>query len=353
MSQHLPLGVRLSGATATPRHDQPAARVTWWRDAVQRLDRGGATLVTIDDALGPDPEAPDAVRPDALLLASYLAPLTSRIALLPTVTTTHTEPFHVATALQTLDFASRGRAGWVVAVSPLDAHAAQFGRRTLPTDAAVRADDLWDEAGDVVETARALWDSWQDDAIIRDAASGRFLDRDRLHYVDVETSRFSVKGPSIVPRSPQGQPLVAVDVVDAHTRRIAAHHADLAFVDAALLDEVAGVRAEAAASDRDEALRVWVDLEVLIEADPQLARRAADRLGLAPAFVGTADGVRERLAELSAAGADGVRLVPARLPADLDAILSDVLPDTVGAPATARAALGLARPANRFEKVLA
>ncbi|MHA4915480.1 hypothetical protein ACX0E7_13980, partial [Enterococcus faecium] len=95
------------GAAATPRHDQPAARVTWWRDAVQRLNRGGATLVTIDDALGPDPEAPDAVRPDALLLASYLAPLTSRIALLPTVTTTHTEPFHVATALQTRDFASR------------------------------------------------------------------------------------------------------------------------------------------------------------------------------------------------------------------------------------------------------
>ena len=65
---------------------------------------------------------------------------------------------------------------------------------------------LFDEAADAVEVARRLWDSWEDDAEIRDAATGRFIDRDKLHFVDFEGEFFSVRGPSITPRPPQGQP---------------------------------------------------------------------------------------------------------------------------------------------------
>ena len=77
-----------------------------------------------------------------------------------------------------------------------------FGRRD------VAGVDLFDEASDAVEVARRLWDSWEDDAEIRDVATGRFVDRDKLHYIDFDGKYFSVKGPSITPRPPQGQPVV-------------------------------------------------------------------------------------------------------------------------------------------------
>ena len=60
-----------------------------------------------------------------------------------------------------------------------------------------------DEAADFVEVVRRLWDSWEDDAEIRDVATGRFIDRDKLHYIDFEGPRFSVRGPSITPRPPK------------------------------------------------------------------------------------------------------------------------------------------------------
>src|SRR5581483_2973424 len=71
-------------------------------------------------------------------------------------------------------------------------------------DAAARAR----ESRDGVEVARALWDSWDDDAVIRDVATSRYLDRERLHYIDFTGASFAVKGPAIVPRPPQGQVVV-------------------------------------------------------------------------------------------------------------------------------------------------
>lgn len=103
-----------------------------------------------------------------------------------------------------------------------------FGRRTGFD--APDVDDLFDEAADAVEVVRRLWDSWEDDAIIRDVATGRYVDRDKLHYIDFVDKHFSVKGPSITPRPPQGQPVVAAL---AHAPRIyefAARSADIVFV---------------------------------------------------------------------------------------------------------------------------
>lgn len=69
--------------------------------------------------------------------------------------------------------------------------------------------ELLDEAADFVEVVRRLWDSWEDDAVIRDVATGRYVDREKLHYIDFSGRSFSVKGPSITPRPPQGQLVVA------------------------------------------------------------------------------------------------------------------------------------------------
>ena len=157
-------------------------------------------------------------RLDAVLIAARVAPTTSAIGIVPVATTTHTEPFHVSKAIATLDYVSHGRAGLQARVSATGLEARQFGRRVIAdptsTDVEVRREadsvtDLFDEAADFVEVVRRLWDSWEDDAEIRDVATGRFVDRDKLHYIDFEGRWFSVKGPSITPRPPQGQPLVA------------------------------------------------------------------------------------------------------------------------------------------------
>ncbi len=151
-------------------------------------------------------------RLDAVLIAARVAPLTRHIGLVPTVVATHTEPFHISKAIATLDYVSTGRAGLRVQVSARQNEAAHFGRRTFPRfdiedldTPAVRevTTDLFDEAADYVEAVRRLWDSWEDDAEIRDVATGRFIDRDKLHYIDFEGRHFSVKGPSITPGRPR------------------------------------------------------------------------------------------------------------------------------------------------------
>ena len=172
----------------------------YWVDLVTEAERGLLDLVTIEDTLGlqsTNPRLPDdrtdqvRGRLDAVLVAARVAPLTSHIGIVPTQVVTHTEPFHASKAIATLDYVSTGRAGVRVRISHRPDEAALFGRRTVPaglldgTDPAALA-DLFDEAADYVEVLRRLWDSWEDDAEIRDAATGRFVDREKLHYIDFD-----------------------------------------------------------------------------------------------------------------------------------------------------------------------
>ena len=230
----LHLAVALDGAGWHPAawrepDAQPGRLFTpaYWAGLAQQAERGLLDFITIEDGLdlqsddhfGRD-DRTDRVRGrlDAVLIAARTAPATRHIGFVPTAITAHTEPFHLSKAIATLDYVSRGRAGVRVQVGARADTAAHFGRRQFrPVDRA-RLDDPdvrrqvaenFDEAADYVEVLRRLWDSWEDDAEIRDVATGRFVDRDKLHYIDFEGRWFAVKGPSITPRPPQGQPLVA------------------------------------------------------------------------------------------------------------------------------------------------
>ena len=391
MTRRPTIAVALDGAGWHPSAwRDPSARpgdlftAGYWQSLAQLAERADVDFLTIEDALGLQSSAFGALdgrtdqvrgRLDALLIASFLAPVTSRIGLVPTVTTTHTEPFHVATGIQTLDFASRGRAGWRPQVSGAAHEAGHFGRRTfepLDFEVARRGDSalvraLFDEANDVVEVVRRLWDSWEDDAIIRDAATGRFIDRDKLHYADFEGEWFSVKGTSIVPRSPQGQPLVAALAHQTIPYEFAAASADLVFVtpqdDAharSILDEVR--EAESRVGRTGRPLSVLADVLVVLESTPAAARAALARLdddngGPAASdalnFAGTPDELVERIGAWGALGYDGVRVRPARLPRDLEQLADWVLPaldrpTAIGA--TLRERLGFELPANRYAR---
>src|ERR1044071_2625849 len=236
---NLHLAVALDGAGWHPAAwREPDARpqdlftARYWIDLVAEAEAGKLDFVTIEDSLGLQTDDPAQVqgRLDAVLIASRVAPVTRHIGLVPTATVTHTEPFHISKAIATLDYVSRGRAGWRAQVSGRPEEAEHFGPRTVPPldHAVIR--ELFDEAADYVEVVRRLWDSWEDDAEIRDAATGRFIDREQLHYIDFEGPHFSVRGPSITPRPPQGQPIVSALAHRPVPYQLVGRSADLGFV---------------------------------------------------------------------------------------------------------------------------
>jgi len=325
VSEQLHVAVALEGYGWHPeswRHTpdrQPILSGRYWARLAATAERGLLDFVTFDDGLTPQRRRRAGLeprwlagRPDAVMVASRVAPATSHLGLIPVATVTHTEPFHLSKAIATLDFISGGRAGWQPRVSGAPHEAALFGRRDVTTA------DLFEEAGDAVEVVRRLWDSWEDDAVIRDVATGRYVDRDKLHYVDFVGKYFSVKGPSITPRSPQGQPVVAAL---AHARPIyefAARSADLVFITPmddgslrAILEELAEVGGAA--------LKVYADVYVASSGVVDTRSDAVVVDGSAPELV-------ELLLRWQRIGVDGVRLRPAVNAIDLPFIVDEVVP---------------------------
>ncbi|MFC1411238.1 LLM class flavin-dependent oxidoreductase [Streptacidiphilus sp. N1-12] len=394
----LHLAVALDGAGWHPAAwREPAARpkdlltAAYWADLVAEAERGLLDFVTIEDSLGlqssshfDEDRRTDQVRGrlDAVLIAARIAPLTSNIGLIPTAVATHTEPFHLSKAIATLDYVSTGRAGLRVQVSGRPFEAELFGRRTVPPFRLEDFDqpqvqalvaDLFDEAADYVEAVRRLWDSWEDDAEIRDTATGRFVDRDKLHYIDFEGARFSVKGPSITPRPPQGQPVVAALAHATIPYRLVARSTDVGFVTPRGAEDaraiLAEIRAEQAAAGRaEETVHVFGDLVVFLDDDADAAAARRDRLDQlagapyssdAQVFTGTAAQLADQLQEWQQAGLTGFRLRPAAVPHDLEQITRRLVPELQRRGAfrtgyeadTLRGLLGLARPANRYAAV--
>ncbi|MFE4253465.1 LLM class flavin-dependent oxidoreductase [Streptomyces sp. NPDC056910] len=391
----LHLAVALDGAGWHPAAwREPVARprelltAAYWTDLVVEAERGLLDFVTIEDALGlqsssfsePDGRT-DQVRGrlDAVLIAARVAPLTRHIGLVPTVVATHTEPFHISKAIATLDYVSTGRAGLRAQITARQNEAAHFGRRTFPPFRIEDYDtpavqevvaDAIDEAADYIEVVRRLWDSWGDDAEIRDVATGRFVDRDKLHYIDFEGRHFSVKGPSITPRPPQGQPIVSALAHSTVPYRLVARATDIGYVtphDAgqarAIVEEI---RVEQTAAGRaDETLHVFGDLVVFLDDDPAEAAARRERLddlagypytSDARIFTGSPAQLADLLQDLQSSGLSGFRLRPAVAGHDLPAITQGLVPELQRRGAfrrayeadTLRGLLGLARPANRY-----
>ncbi|MET7401877.1 LLM class flavin-dependent oxidoreductase [Dactylosporangium sp. NPDC005572] len=370
MTQELHLAAALDGAGWHPAAWRAAGAgpaelfaPAYWLRLVREAERGTLDFVTIEDSLGLqsgdfmelDGRA-DRVkgRLDALLIAARIAPVTRHIGLVPTVTTTYTEPFHVSTQLATLDYLSRGRAGWRVQVSGRPNEARHFfGHRTTGMEA---IDELFAEAADHVEAVRRLWDSWEDDAEIRDVATGRFVDRDKLHYVDFSGPRFSVKGPSITPRPPQGQPVVTALAHQRVPYEFAAAAADIVYITPADAAQAAAIAAEVR-SLTERPIQVWADVVVFFDAAEKARLDELDEVTSdAFIFTGTPAQLADLLLEWQAAGLDGFRLRPGVLPADLTAIVDGLVPElrTRGAfraaysETTLRGHLGLPAAPNRY-----
>ncbi|MFB7469222.1 LLM class flavin-dependent oxidoreductase [Streptomyces sp. NPDC056224] len=290
-----------------------------YRQLVQEAERGGFDFVTLDDSMAL-PDGPRAAlgRPDAVTVLAGIAPLTTTIGLVPTVTTTHCEPVHVSRALATLDHISQGRAGWRRRVVTAQAEAAHFG-----PEPPVRLDELHAEEAEFTEVVTRLWDSWEDGAEIREVAAGRFLDRSKLHRIDHAGRHFRIKGPANVPRPPQGHPVLAVDF-DPRGHRAPVHDADMVFVD---VRDALEARARFGARTR-----VIGELEIRFAGDHGVSGRdgrtgAGDAASRCSGFAGSPIELVDLLGDMWDSGdVDGFHLRPAFLPTTLSRFVAEVVP---------------------------
>jgi FMN-dependent oxidoreductase (nitrilotriacetate monooxygenase family) len=161
---------------------------------------------------------------EPLTLLTALSQHTSRIGLIATVSSTYNEPYNLARRLASVDHVSGGRAGWNIVTSAGADEAANFGLDNRPDHASryARADEF-------LAAAKALWDSWEREAILGDKTAGRYADPSRLHRIDHAGSHFKVAGPLNVERPPQGHPLLVQAGSSEDGKNFAARHAEAIF----------------------------------------------------------------------------------------------------------------------------
>ncbi|MEG7363426.1 LLM class flavin-dependent oxidoreductase [Pseudomonas citronellolis] len=186
------------------------------------------TLFVADSVAAPSaPIASRMARSDhfePLTLLSALAAVTERIGLIATVTTSYNEPYHVARKFASLDHLSGGRAGWNLVTSDNAAEALNFNRSEHLGHA-----ERYARAREFHDVVSGLWDSWEDDAFLRDKASGQYYDPAKLHQLDHQGEHFQVRGPLNVARSPQGRPVVVQAGSSDTGRELAAQTAEVVF----------------------------------------------------------------------------------------------------------------------------
>ena len=157
-------------------------------------------------------------------LLSALAGATERIGLVATASTTFDAPYHIARRFASLDHISGGRAGWnIVTTSNPDA-ALNFG-----LDAEVDHGERYDRAREFYDVVTGLWDSFADDAFIRDRESGLYFDPDKMRRLDHKGEHLSVRGPLNIARPPQGWPVIVQAGASEPGRQLAAETAEVVF----------------------------------------------------------------------------------------------------------------------------
>lgn len=200
--------------------------VTHFQELAQIAERGKLDSVFFADrlAVGPRIEHNTQAIFEPVTLLTAMSVVTERVGLIATASTGYNEPYNLARKFASLDHISGGRAGWNIVTSGGADEAANFGYDEIPDHAG-----RYDRAREFVDVAVALWDSWEDDAVELDSASGIFADPGKVHTVDHDGERFKVRGPLNSPRSPQGRPLLVQAGSSESGKDFAARYAEAVF----------------------------------------------------------------------------------------------------------------------------
>lgn len=206
----------------------------FYKEQAQTAEVGKFDLVFIADGLYiTEKSIPHFLnRFEPITILSALAAVTKRIGLVGTLSTSYSEPFTVARQFSSIDTISNGRAGWNVVTSPLEGSAKNFSKTEHPSHP-----ERYRIAEEYLQVARGLWDSWEDDAFIRDKESGVFFDPSKMHRLDHKGEFFSVQGPLNIARSKQGQPVIFQAGSSETGKDLAAKEADAVFTGHETIEE--------------------------------------------------------------------------------------------------------------------
>jgi FMN-dependent oxidoreductase (nitrilotriacetate monooxygenase family) len=201
-------------------------------ELAQSAERAKFDMIFFADSLGVRDAPMEALSRSAqfianmepLTLLSALAPLTRRLGLVATASTSFNEPYHAARKFASIDHISGGRAGWNLVTTSQQEEARNFGR-----DKHYGHSERYDRAREFAQVVTALWDSWDDDAFVRDKATGRFFDPEKIHALNHKGPHFSVQGPLNIPRSPQGHPVIVQAGGSEDMIAVAAEFAEVVF----------------------------------------------------------------------------------------------------------------------------
>lgn len=217
---------------------------------------------------------------------SYMAALTEHLGLIGTASTTYNEPYELARRFATLDHLSGGRVGWNSIATQNPGTAEQFGTGTHPDHEA-----RYERAAEFMDVVRALWDSWEADALVGDKANAIFGDAAKVHEINHRGAYFAVRGPLPFPRPPQGRPVIFQAGSSPRGRDQAAKYADAVFTAQHLLEDAVAfrtdIRERAAGYGRDpDSIKVIPGISVILGETEAKAwerkQRLEEGLGLGP-----------------------------------------------------------------------
>jgi len=220
-------------------------------------------------------QASQVPRHDPSALAPLLAQATTRLGLLPTLSTSEWRPFQVARYVSTLDHYSKGRMGWNLVTGGSALAAANYGVTAPPHD------ERYDIADEFAEVARALWDSWEPDSVVMDRETGLYADHTKVHEINYEGKYFKSRGPLNTLPAPQGQPVISQAGISPRGKDFAAKHADvvigvgtdLAFMKS-LCEDLHVRLAEAGRSPEQCKIMFVLEQPVLADTDEEAKARA-------------------------------------------------------------------------------
>lgn len=206
------------------------------RRVTQAAEQAKFDMVFLADGLtsGVDAHPSTIARFEPLTLLAALALVTDKIGLAATSSTTYGEPYHTARAFSSIDHLSHGRAAWNIVTTSYARTANNFSKSHPEHD------ERYAVAEEFVDVVRGLWDSWDDDAFIKDKQSGIYADPNKVHMLDHQGQYYSVKGPLNIPRSPQGHPILIQAGSSGPGQDLAARTADVVFTAQQSLAEAQG-----------------------------------------------------------------------------------------------------------------
>lgn len=202
----------------------------YYRDLVQAAEHAKIDTIFVADHVSIWDSVKSGVahyanaRLEPLTLLAALAGVTKHIGLITTASSSYSEPYNVARFFASLDHISKGRASWNVVTSAMEEEARNFGRDGN-IDHALR----YERAGEYLDIVKALWDSWEDEALLIDKESGYFADPAKVHAINHKGPHFRVRGPLNVSRPPQGHPLIVQAGSSEDGKNFATAHADAHF----------------------------------------------------------------------------------------------------------------------------